>query len=368
MWFRKICVLAASALLVGSIAAATATTSAEAAPGPEFVVMNTSESPPDGVYFRNSPYWSDTMRIYGLGVFMNERVELQCYAFGEAVGPYNNSLWYYAANVTRPMNSDGHANKGMLNAHYINDGRSANQVVTGVPACANNRPPETPVNPPAPDAPPIGKSVVYYSGKGAAGSAQAQKNGADRILTENGTYDDQWTPSNHCVPDKGAVNFGGKDINRLAGWSLGRLGPIYALKYMKDHGHTAQARRINYVILFDPGSRGAFGECDYDQKTVKASETLAWWLALSDDNRLVILSGNDTASNRHETIQEAYFPAIKTAGSSLRKRVLVCNYSLSHKATYETYSNLMKSGRRPTVQGFNSCPKQGAAQVWGWNP
>ena len=64
MWFRKICVLAASALLVGSIAAATATTSAEAAPGPEFVVMNTSESPPDGVYFRNSPYWSDTMRIY----------------------------------------------------------------------------------------------------------------------------------------------------------------------------------------------------------------------------------------------------------------------------------------------------------------
>ena len=165
-----------------------------------------------------------------------------------------------------------------------------------------------------------------------------------------------------------AVNFAGKDINRLAGWSLGRLGPIYALKYLKDH-NPAAAKRINYVILFDPGAPADFGACDYNQTTVKASSTLAWWLGLSSDNRLIVLSGNLTATNHHQTIQTAYFPAIKQAGSATRHRVLVCNYSLSHQAVYNNYAYLMTaSARLGTSQGFGSCPKQGSSSVWGWNP
>lgn len=122
---------------------------AAAASGPIFTVMNTSESPPDGVYFRNSPSWNDTSRTYGLGVFMNEQVQLECYASGQPIGQYNDSLWYYVLNVTRPVNYDGEANQGMLNAHYINDHQDANVVDAGVPACVNNRPPVG-VQPPPP--------------------------------------------------------------------------------------------------------------------------------------------------------------------------------------------------------------------------
>jgi hypothetical protein len=44
-------------------------------------------------------------------------------------------------NVSRPVNYDGQANQGMLNAHYINDGQASNVVDAGVPACVNNQPP-----------------------------------------------------------------------------------------------------------------------------------------------------------------------------------------------------------------------------------
>lgn len=119
----------------------------EATTGPIFTVMNTSETLPDGVYFRNSPYWDDTSRTSGLGVFMNEQVRLDCYAWGQAIGPYSNTLWYWTLNVTRPVNYDGQTNQGMLNAHYINDGLAANVIDAGVPACVNNRPPPPTTSP-----------------------------------------------------------------------------------------------------------------------------------------------------------------------------------------------------------------------------
>lgn len=102
--------------------------------GPVFTVMNTSTPPPDGVWFRNSPHTADTSRVTGLGVYMNERVELHCYAFGDEVGPYADRLWYYTTNVSRPTN-DGQPNVGFLDAHYINDGKVANELDAGVPAC-----------------------------------------------------------------------------------------------------------------------------------------------------------------------------------------------------------------------------------------
>jgi len=100
-----------------------------------FTVMNTSETLPDGVWFRNSPHTADTSRIIGLGIYANEQVNEQCYAWGDAVGAYANSLWYYANDVSRPYAPNGATNVGWLNAHYINDGTAANQPVPGVPAC-----------------------------------------------------------------------------------------------------------------------------------------------------------------------------------------------------------------------------------------
>ena len=40
---------------------------------PVYPVMNTSEYPPDGIYFRNSPDWNNTSRITGFGVFAGVR-------------------------------------------------------------------------------------------------------------------------------------------------------------------------------------------------------------------------------------------------------------------------------------------------------
>jgi hypothetical protein len=122
---------------IGSVTSNVLTVGSSAPPPPSepvFTVMNTSETPPDGIYFRNSPHWADTNRIFGLGVFANEQVQLHCYAFGDAIGSFNNALWYYATNVTRPT-VNGQPDVGWLNAHYINDGLLANQIDAGVPAC-----------------------------------------------------------------------------------------------------------------------------------------------------------------------------------------------------------------------------------------
>lgn len=97
-------------------------------------VQNTSETPPDGVWFRNSPHTADTDRVTGLGVYMNEQVQLQCYGWGDAVGKFNDTLWYRVANVTRPT-VEGRIDSGWLNAHYINDGKNASQVDAGVSPC-----------------------------------------------------------------------------------------------------------------------------------------------------------------------------------------------------------------------------------------
>ncbi|OJY41564.1 MAG: hypothetical protein BGP03_20385 [Pseudonocardia sp. 73-21] len=101
---------------------------------PTFTVMNTSEAPPDGVWFRRSPHTADTDRVTGHGVYRGERVQLTCYAWGDAVGAYGNRLWYAVTNVTRPTVASA-PNSGYLSAHYVDDGAAANQTVTGVPAC-----------------------------------------------------------------------------------------------------------------------------------------------------------------------------------------------------------------------------------------
>jgi hypothetical protein len=134
-----------------------ASTPAPAANGPVYPVQNTDETPPDGVYFRNSPHTADTSSIAGLGIYAGEQVHLICYGYGDAVGPYSDELWYEVNNVTRPT-VNGASNSGWLNAHYINDGKSANQADAGVAVCAgysasppsSGSPTPTPTPPPAP--------------------------------------------------------------------------------------------------------------------------------------------------------------------------------------------------------------------------
>jgi hypothetical protein len=102
---------------------------------PVYTVMNTSETAPDGVYFRDSAQTADTRRITGLGVYRTEQVQVTCYVRGDAVGPYGNVTWYRVSNVSRPVTHDGYQNVGYVNTHYVDDGIAANQAAPGVPAC-----------------------------------------------------------------------------------------------------------------------------------------------------------------------------------------------------------------------------------------
>lgn len=359
---RLIATLAAITLVCGVVLVTSGV--ADAGTGLRYQVVDADNAHDGGVYYRNSPSWNDTARITGVGGYYGETVELVCGAWGDAVGPYANRRWHLVDNLSRPA-----AGRGWLPDRYLNTPNNANEATPGEPECGASAPTPSPSpSPPPPGPAPIGKLVTYYSGLGNAGAQKARSLQVDRDLTADGTYDGSWTSATQCTPASNAVNFAGKDINRLAGWSLGRLGPIYALKYLKDHNPGAAAR-INYVIMFDPGAPADFGTCDYNQSSVQADSTLAWWLGLSSDNRLVILSGNRTATNHHQTIQTAYFPAIKRAGSAIRSRVLVCNYSLGHEAVYNNYADRMTAQTRlETTQGFSSCPKQGLSSVWGWNP
>ena len=112
----------------------TGTTTTGGSAAPVYGVMNTSEQPPDGVYFRSAPHTAAAVRINGYGVFANERVRLTCHASGDAVGPGSDRLWYRVTNVSRPSVA-GRANAGWLNAHYVNDGKGPNVADAGVPAC-----------------------------------------------------------------------------------------------------------------------------------------------------------------------------------------------------------------------------------------
>jgi hypothetical protein len=87
----------------------------------------------DGVWFRDEPN-TPGPRLNGYGVYMGDRVQLQCYGWGQAIGQYNNRLWYRSANLTRPS-APGRSNVGWLNAHFINDGSNTNVVDAGVPPC-----------------------------------------------------------------------------------------------------------------------------------------------------------------------------------------------------------------------------------------
>jgi hypothetical protein len=308
---------------------------------PTFTVMNTSESLPDGVYFRNSAHTNDTSRIAGLGVYKNERVQLRCYAWGDAVGRYNDKLWYYAKNVTRPT-VGSRANVGYLNAHYINDGQNANVVDAGVVRCGSAPPPTpTPV-------------AGYYSpfNPGVRGDDGKIEDLRDQI----GIYTSNIGIWYACSAVNDTPYFAlhgqlkpGQFYDRVGGWSLGRLGPAYLIQGMREYDPN-QLRKLNYIILIDPGNYAQLNPCDVRNGS---GNLYAAWLKYNTNARLVVLSGKKTQENSSKGIQEVYFNAIRqqAPGTNIRSRVLVCNYNADHYQIYHAGQYWIKH-----VIGANSCP------------
>lgn len=140
------------ALIGGTVVAVLCTLGVNTAPAAASVatypVMNTSETPPDGVWFRNTPVNSNTNHETGFGVYAGEHLAVDCYASGDPVGAYNNHIWYRGLDVERPS-VNGHSNYGYLNTHYVNDGMTADHAAPGIPAC------DTPPTPTPPSKVPV---------------------------------------------------------------------------------------------------------------------------------------------------------------------------------------------------------------------
>lgn len=170
--------------------------------------------------------------------------------------------------------------------------------------------------------------TVFYSGEGNAGAGEAP-GAAWRLVAEKSlfrnNFDGAWTagpcdPTNAAAVPKVARD---QAITQLAGYSLGRLGPIYFLKKATDRWTD-----INYILLLDPGGVGDLsGSCDSNQD-IAAWHLLNDWLASRSTNRLVIMSGKLTSSAEHTAIRAFYLREMSDA--MLKQQVLVCDADLEH--------------------------------------
>jgi len=324
-----------------------------------FAVMNTSESPPDGVWFRTNPVQGDTDHVTGHGVYAGDVMAVDCYKFGEAVGAYGNRVWYRGSNLTRPRVPTGAPNVGYMNTHYVNDGMVANQVYTGIPECdvAPAPPPPTPL--------PLGNETYFY--KPTTNPSRGAPAPAVNFAT--GT----WEGGASCSPEKSyslvkAKGFDSFANVRLSGWSLGRMGPVYFL----GRASNAELAKVDSVVMVDPGSNANMtGGCDV---AYQSGQRIARWLNVNRTAQLVVLSGKDTAKNAHKGIQEVWFNAVRDAERitpGLTDRITVCNYGGSddrfgrtmHEKMIDSSKGLLNLHPFPVCPTLRDVTYQGA-----WNP
>lgn len=312
--FRKLSMLAVAVTIAATTTVIVAP--AAAAQGPVFTVMNTSEEPPDGVYYRSAPDMSTAVRITGFGVFQGERVSEDCYAWGTAVGTYQNRLWYYTHNVSRTVVGD-RSNEGWLNAHYINDGVNANEITPGVSLCGGTTP--APPTPPAPTPSPTAISVFMspYNPTDGKGKYSLYDQSVRTITRDNGGCS-----TNINLVDRVSNANPNTVVTTLSGWSCGRLAVEKYLAQASDE----QLRKLDYVLMIDPGGSELIGSDDTNQ----AAAAFTRWFGQNSNARMVILAGSRTYA------YGSYFGIIRTwgLGNLTSSHTKVCTYNTSHEVTY----------------------------------
>lgn len=316
-----------------------------------------------GVYFRNSPKWSDSRGVTGQGVYDSDQVQLICGAFGEAYGPYDNRWWSYVQNLTRPA-----AGKGWVNAHFINDGMPANQPSPGESTCPASVP-GAPGGGGALPPPSVAQSVFFWPE--VPNTAQV----ADMDINAGAWYSHQ-----NCTPLPPAPLSLPSTVNTLAGWSLGRLGPMYLL-----HLYPQRWSQIHTIILFDPGSysdmtsTSSDAGCDSKLSGPSINEMLAKWLK-QRGNELLILAGRSSEEKPyHIPGTEIYWGDPGFHGlwnfyfhdlwhTDMGSRAIVCDYdNVRHDRVFSYFQQVVKAsglGFRP-----DGCPVSPSAPTpVRWSP
>ena len=194
--------------------------------------------------------------------------------------------------------------------------------------------------------------TVFYSGECNAGAGEAT--GATWRLTAGGggrcdlenRFDGVWTrPGDGCDPsnaDAFPSVIHGQPISELAGYSLGRLGPLY---FLKDS--PSWLSQIHYILLLDPGNASDLSGCDANQN-IAPWDHIARWLAAYPGNELVIMAGTRTSEQKHAAIMKYYLPTVPLATATTQ--VVVCDTGLSHDDVIKAYAWMV--GADPPV----TCP------------
>ncbi len=167
-------------------------------------------------------------------------------------------------------------------------------------------------------------ATIYYSGEGQAGAADVNGDlitlvASSGVLGLAPTYNGLWTTGNcgtgNAVPSQS--NIGGNPITELAGFSLGRLGPIYFLD-----AHPFWESQINYILLLDPGSaKDMFAPSCDSYPAIKPWVALGQWLANSPSHHLVVMAGPATHSDGFAGLDLYYLSQITPAE---RRQVMIC--------------------------------------------
>lgn len=331
-----------------------------------------------GIYYRYGPHWNETTDTPGVGVYNGDQVELLCGAFGDPVGPFNDTAWSYVNNLSRPVG------KGWVNEHFINDGAADNAFVSGESLC-----------PEVPGATSGGSSGGGGSGSGGASSPAPPPNPYhDGGALYYSPYNDNWIdykgkkhfkevvpPAQRIVPRKAwnpkytgctpnIPSYDGEDagsrITTVAAWSAAKNAPFALL----DLQPPAWAGQINYIVLYDPGTYKEYEEAKCEP-SAKASKTLATWLATSSGHHLLVIGGGVLAGDDYRGIQHFLFAGTKSyhnkPGQNIRRQIIVCPYpNLSHEDVWIDFNKQMTA---PAVTSINNCPSAaGVGKPKGWTP
>lgn len=286
--------------------------------------------------------------------------DYHCFVWGERV--VTVPIWFYVTynGVT-----------GYYASFYDDSSYRSNEELTakyGVPACpaASAAPDPSETAQPPPESAPVKADVaaVYFGGL-REGGRFTLRDSAVKALPKR-TYETGCKDSRPAY-DAARRAAGGRPIETLAGWSLGRSGVMYFLR----RSTIEERRALQYILLIDPGTYDEMG-CE---RKIEAGKELVRWLTDNQSARLVVLSSTEVSQQqRSKGIQETYFNAIRAASKAprlnLRHRVLTCNYSIDH-------DNIFFGGqywiRHRIGETTSSCPwLTEGSKTWkptaGWNP
>jgi hypothetical protein len=166
--------------------------------------------------------------------------------------------------------------------------------------------------------------TIFYSGKGDAGAGDVGDNTirlvqSYQLLGLGPHFDGKWTSDTECDPSQAVTSrssIGSEPITELAGFSLGRLGPIYFLRKSSWVG------QISYILLLDPGTASEMqASCDSNSNIAPAS-ALARWLGTRAANQLVVLAGPATLSDKYAGLDKYYLSSLSP---SQQQQVLICS-------------------------------------------